>query len=100
VTWRNPPKLPDALQLCAALVTTMASEEELKRREDEARVRAILEPKDEEARAKLREKQRQEEERRMAEADAQRTRRIGTLLLVALLATALFALLRWMLSDG
>ncbi len=78
----------------------MASEEELRRRAEEARVRAILEPKDEQAREEFRRKRREEEERRAAAVEQHKTHRLATLFLIALAATAVLAMLRWLLSDG
>ena len=77
----------------------MASEEELKRRAEEARIRAILEPTDDETRSKLRRRQRQEQERQAAEAERARTGRLATLLMIAVIATAAFGLIRWFLAD-
>ncbi len=76
----------------------LASEDELTRRAEAARVRAILEPQDEEARENLRRSQREREERHAAEADRQKTQRLAVLLLVALLSTAALAAARWLMS--
>jgi CHASE3 domain sensor protein len=77
----------------------MASEEELNRRAEEARVRTILEPKHEEARARMRRLRREAEERHAAEIEQQKTRRFAILLLIALLATTVLAAVRWLMLN-
>lgn len=77
----------------------MESEEELKRRAEEVRVSAILEPDDEEARARIRQIRREAEERHAAEVELRKTRRFAILLLVALVATTILAAIRRFLLD-
>ena len=77
----------------------MDSEDELRRRAEAARVRAILEPEDEEARARLRQLRREAEERHAAESEQQKTRRFATFLIVALLATTILAAVRWLILN-
>ncbi len=78
----------------------MASEDELQRRAEEARVREILEPTDEQDRDELRRKQKARDQDRAAAEDKRKTHRLSTLLLIALVATGVLAVLRWMLSGG
>jgi hypothetical protein len=67
----------------------------LKRRAEEVRVRAILDPQDDAARARIRQLRREAEERHAAEVERQKTRRFAILLLIALLATTVLAAIRW-----
>ena len=62
-------------------------QEELKRRADAARVRSILEPQDEAARAEWRAAQREQERRRAEAAASQKTDHFARWLLPALLTT-------------
>ena len=77
----------------------MATEDELQCRAEEARVRAILEPQDEETRARIMQLRREAEERHAAELEYRKTRRYAILLLVALLATAILAAIRWLILE-
>ena len=75
----------------------MPSEEELQRRAEDARIRAILEPQHEEARARIRQLRRDADECHAAELEYRKTRRYAILLLVALLATTILAAIRWLI---
>ena len=74
----------------------MSPEEERKRRAEEARVRSILEPQDEEARKKLREARAVETRQREEAKEQEKTDAFARWLLVAVLVTVMLALARWL----
>ena len=74
----------------------MSPKEERKRRAEEARVRSILEPQDEEARKKLRETKGAETRQREEAKEQEKTDTFARWLLVAVLITVMLALARWL----
>ena len=74
----------------------MSPKEERKRRAEEARVRSILEPQDEEARKTLRETKGAETPQRAEAMEPEKTDTFARWLLVAVLITVMLALARWL----
>ena len=73
----------------------MASNDEIRRQEEEARIRAILSPQ-----ATDDPKKRKELEEKIAEArEKQKTGNLGILLLALIVLTVLFAVVRYLMAD-
>ena len=76
----------------------MSPDDELKRRDEEARVRSILEPQDEEARKKWREAKAADKRQREEAKERHRTDAFARWLLAAVLVTVMLAVARWLWS--